>query len=343
VPNTFFVKLGKGEYFRSGIPYLRIYGDAFYGSCWLVLAVIVWALMDRSSLALYRRERRWVATALIGLFGYVAYAGGDHFEFRLLAPTIPLVALLLTFTVADVTRWCARHAPQGERAAGVLGAIVLGLLLAHMLHSSVTQRYAEALFAELHIPSAAGFARQNYAEQWRPAGEWLLRFAQRDERLSVPAAGVIPWLSRLCTLDTHGLSDASIAHRMITHRGVLAHEVSATEEDIRVFHPTYHLDDLTLADSLATVPARVRGDPGRIVVELPTHRWMNFGTTEDPDALRRRLRERGAIVAAGPSEDVPSAAASNAMNQGAFDRWCSDVASATERRRRALGTLKPGT
>ena len=338
VPNTFFAKI-PGPYFASGVPYLQIYSAAFYGG-WLVLAcLVVWSAVDAGRTdRTFGRDRATLAAIVAGWFGYIAYAGGDHFEFRLLAPTVPLAALLIALTASDfATNGSGRIAATRLRTAI---ATVAGLAIVfRTVWSGQRPRYADDLFHRLRIPSGTGLARANYAEKWRPAGEWLRRFAAAGERISVPAAGVIPWVSQLVTLDTHGLNDRTIAHRPISKRGVLAHEKSATWDDVIRFGVTYHVDDLSFRERPLEFPNSVLDEESRVIVELPTHQWMNVGAVKDAEALRLQLRERGAVVNAGPHEDVNLVKMKNALNRPSFDAWCGEVEQ--ERQRRLRGSWIP--
>ena len=325
VPNTFFAKIS-GPYFASGIPYVEIFSSAFYGSWVVVAGILLWAAVDvvrgRGDFA---ADRGVLATIVGGWFVYIAYVGGDHFEFRLLAPTVPLLALLIALTASDAAPRRGRRAEMNGIRGGVFAAIGGIALALRMLWSGQHASFADELFHRLRIPSAAGLARENYGERWRPAGEWLRRFAAPEERISVPAAGIIPWVSRLTTLDTHGLNDRDIARRPITVRGVLAHEKSATWEDVVRFGVTYHVDDLEFRNGLEAFRSEVLKNKSRVLVELANHSWMNVGAVGDPRVLRATLRSRGAIVAAGPDEDADLVAAENARNRQAFEVWCASV------------------
>lgn len=338
VPNTFFVKVS-AAYFESGIPYLLIFCRANYVSVAIVAAVFGFAFV-----ALLRRERFAGDRAVLSLlvlfwFAYLAYAGGDHFEFRLLAPTVPLLAILFALSADDA--WSAAGGLGiGPAAMARLVVLLVGFaLVARVLVTSVRLDFAEALF-RLRIPSAAGLARQDYAEAWRPAGEWLRRFALPTERISVPAAGIIPWECRLLTLDLHGLSDRAIAHRPLLAHGVLAHEKSGTWEDVIAFGVVYHVDDLHFVAAPEQFGARVLGDNSRIVVQLPTHAWMNLGSPGDADILRRALRSRGARVYPGPKELAASLAPDTPERRATFEAWSQTVAADTLRRH-AAAFFKP--
>lgn len=333
VPNTFFVKVST-PYFESGIPYLLIFCRANYVSVLFVVAVFVAAFLALRRGERFAGDRAVLSILVLFWFAYVAYAGGDHFEFRLLAPTVPLLALLFALSADDA--WSAAGDLMARR--GLMARLVVSFvgvaLVARVLVTSVRLDFAEALF-RLRIPSAAGFVRQNYVATWRPVGEWLRRFALPTERISVPAAGIIPWESRLLTLDLHGLSDRTIAHRRLVAHGVLAHEKSGTWEDVIAFSVTYHVDDLHFVAAPEEFGARVLGDNSRIVVQLPTHAWMNFGSPGDPAVLRRALRNRGARVYRGPREDAANAIPETPARRDAFEAWTRTVAAEGVRRHAA--------
>jgi arabinofuranosyltransferase len=333
VPNTFFVKVS-GVHLASGVPYLEIFSSAFYGSWMVIGAIVVWALFDGArSRSGFSGDRAVIAAIVAGWFAYVAVAGGDYFEFRLLAPTIPLLALLIALSASDFASPAPNsdHPRAGDSRWRTALAIFVWLAITfRMLWSGSNLGFAGELFDRLRVASAAGLSRENYSEKWRPAGEWLRRFAASDERIAVPAAGIIPWISDLATLDTHGLSDREIAHRPISTRGILAHEKSATWGDVLRFRATYHVDDLEFREHAGSFPADVLLDESRILVELPNHRWMNFRAVGNAAELRRALRARGAIVARGPAEEALDAGSGNERNRIPFDAWCA----ATERARR---------
>jgi hypothetical protein len=332
VPNTFFVKVS-APYFASGIPYVLIFCRANYVNALVVAAVFATAFAALRRAERFAGDRAVLSTLVFLWFAYVAYAGGDHFEFRLLAPTVPLLAILFALSAEDA--WSAAcRLREGRSAIARLGIAAVGVaLVARVVVTSVRLGFAEDLF-RLHIPSAASLARQDYAEEWRPAGEWLRRFARPGERISVPAAGIIPWESRLPTLDLHGLNDRTISHRPLVAHGVLAHEKSGTWEDVLAFGVVYHVDDLRFVAAPEEFGPGVLADNSRVVVQLPTHAWMNLGSPGDPDTLRRALRSRGARVYPGPSERAGGILES-ASASADFETWTQIVAAEAVRRRKA--------
>jgi arabinofuranosyltransferase len=318
LPNTFYAKV-PGTYFSKGIPYVQLFLDSNYFS-WLVLPV---AALGTAWL-LRREPRRGRQAALLGALVvshtlYVAAVGGDHFEFRLLLPTVPLTALWLTILAAGIaTRASANLGGPGRAATICVLAASGAALVVRLLFVTVDLPFAERLW-RMRYATSIGQRDANYAEAWRPAAEWLLAFGRQDERLAVDAAGVIPYVSQLPTLDTLGLNDRVVGRQAITKRGeVVAHEKHATWDYLVDSKVMYHLDDLGFKERPEEFPSRSFESDDRIVVELLTGQWMQFQTTQEGNALRRRLRARGAIVFRGPSEDPSAVADGNALADEIF-------------------------
>ena len=331
VPNTFFAKM-PGPYFESGLPYLAIFLKANYFH-WGLIATIV-AIAFAGPYARPRPhfafDRAVLAALIVGWFSYVGYAGGDHLEFRLLAPTVPLLALLIGLTAADLSENARRFPPRFRRLVPLALVMAGAALSARLLVTSIRLPFADDLF-RLHIASARGQAHADYAEAWRPAGEWLRKFALPTERISVPAAGIIPWTCGLPSLDLHGLTDRAVARQPVAVRGVLGHEKSATWAYVVASDVVYHVDDLSFSDR-AESGSRDSSQSDRIVVQLSNGLWMSMGTPRRADLLRRALRSRGAIVRAGPDEDALAIARENERHRTEFLAWCASVAAERQER-----------
>jgi len=70
-------------------------------------------------------------------------------------------------------------------------------------------------------------------------GDYLKQTAPPNATLAIDAAGVVPFISRLSTLDMLGLNDAHIAHTATaTGEGVAGHE-KTDPAYILAQHPTY--------------------------------------------------------------------------------------------------------
>lgn len=277
------------------------------------------------------------AALVLGWFSYAGYAGGDHLEFRLLAPTVPLLALLIALTAADLTERAGQFKTASRRL--VLAALFVAgaTLSARLLFNSLKLPFADDLF-RLRIATAQGQVQADYVEAWRPTGEWLRKFALPTERISVPAAGIIPWTCRLQTLDLHGLTDRTVARQSVAVRGVLGHEKSATWAYVVASDVVYHVDDLSFSER-SELTGKDLSQAYRIVVQLSNGLWMSMGTPRSPGLLRRVLRSRGAIVRAGPDEDALAIARENERHRAEFLAWCASVAAERQERMKHASRL----
>jgi hypothetical protein len=166
----------------------------------------------------------------------------------------------------------------------------------HDLHKAIRNAGSETV---------DNFSRWNWVEAWRPVGEWLRRHAAPDERLATAAAGIIPYTSRLSTIDIRGLNNRYVARLEVKHRRRrIGHERLAPESYLQEQGITYYNKSPRRGGTqLDVFIARSGGDNDAILVQLLNGKWWEFRTFVDPDGLRRKLRERGAIVYPGPNED----------------------------------------
>ncbi len=341
LPNTFVAKV-PAPYPSLGARYLGLFLTTSFFSPFILAAVPV------AAVAAFRLRKIAAGTSALLLvlaqlaaayLVYVLLVGGDHFEFRLVAPAAPVLAFLLFELL-----WLILEDGLRLRSGVVqlLVAMVVVAFVARASWSTIKVPYGEPLF-RLRIATADGQARANYAEQWRPVGDWIARFTTPGERISSPAAGVIPYVAERETLDLHGLNDRDVARVPVARRGVLGHERNATWEQVKDFGVHLHVDDLRFRARLSDFPSDVRGDRSRIIALLPSGLWLNMGTPRDATQLRRDLRHRGAIVAAGPEDDVDEANTENARNLSGFARWTSRWREQTEARlKECLDLWDPG-
>ncbi len=92
LPNTYYAKLGGASWWDMGFLYLRTFLQEYGAAIWLPLLVLggVGALWAR------RPAAAWlIGVVLLSHSVYVAYCGGDHFEYRPLDVYFPLLAVLL--------------------------------------------------------------------------------------------------------------------------------------------------------------------------------------------------------------------------------------------------------
>jgi len=152
---------------------------------------------------------------------------------------MPLLAVVLVFGAEALT--------AAMRARGLPRAVpaVAGLLL--MLGLGV--RTAQVDRWALEPGSEGGVDRIGWLKmfegQCRAIGLWLRDNAPPDASLATTAAGIIPYYSRLYTLDILGLNDEYIAHEVPARGNRPGHTKVAPERyildkqiDYLVYHPT---------------------------------------------------------------------------------------------------------
>lgn len=203
VPNTFFVKTGRGlRSMLGGARYTLEFLSLFGGGT--LIGVGLLSLLDAQS-------RRWMAFCL-GLstlfMAYVVFLSGADWMamFRYYVPIIPFLILPISKGFALLNRWlkdgsltAGKSVSSSVRAGAFLliGALIVALSLTptYIAKSRDAKRYGG--FDDYH----------RYLE----ATEYLKTHAPRDALIAVQNAGTIPYLTGLPTLDMSGLADKHIA------------------------------------------------------------------------------------------------------------------------------------
>ncbi|MCB2154922.1 hypothetical protein KQI84_08540 [bacterium] len=321
LPNTFYAKV-PGAYFENGIPYVRLYLDINYLH-WMILAFCGLIGFIAVVFQRHRPISGQIATLCLltaGMCLYLAYTGGDVFEFRLLAPTIPFIALLVPLSFEAISGWL----PSRDRWEAIARPLVLALLtllggtmMGRAFYTSLNNPHVKAL-GELKIAPAIHYQLWNWESQWHPVGEWLREFADPDERLAIGAAGVVPYVSGLPTFDILGLNDREVAHMEVSGRGGVGHEKKAGWELIKKRGTTYFIDDLGRRDKPTDFPDWLRKDENAVIVKLLTDQWLSIKAPNGAQKLRESLRERGAIVYPGPKEDAAKVNPINKANEAKY-------------------------
>lgn len=319
LPNTFYAKV-PGAYFENGVPYVKLFLETFYlhwsviAACLLIagLSVLICARRPNSG------QCATLASMIALMFAYVMYVGGDHFEFRLLTPTIALLALMIPMVLDSVADWVKERTPLlASTVATALLAFLGGAILLNDLNVAILypqNRDLHKRIRKVQSESVENFHRWNWVEEWRPVGEWLRKYAEPDERLAVGAAGIIPYVSRLPTIDIRGLNNRYIARLEVDHRGRIGHERLASDEYLRDQNVIYYSMAPPHGGSKLDDCGRVACGNDVIFVQLLNGRWWKFRTFLDPDGLRRTLRERGAVVHPGLGEDPDAVEPINLRN-----------------------------
>ncbi len=214
LPNTYYAKAQPSwQLFRAGLAYAEAYLTTH--AFWLAPIACVW-LLARDGWA-----RKWrVATAIVfGTIANVIFVGGDTFAlYRFFLPAIPLGAVVSVIVLA---RWVDLRWPL-VAARATPAALATMILL---------------VFSVQFLPTRSLLVRRDPSEHARikgvaainadyfEVGAWLRDNAPRDAVLATNAAGIVPYVSGLRTIDMLGLNDVHIAHRDIElGRGVSGHE-----------------------------------------------------------------------------------------------------------------------
>lgn len=124
LPNTYYAKVVEA-WPDAGAVYAASFILEYAYWIWIALAIAVLVRVARGPLARVWTERRGyvlAAGALVAHFAYYTFViGGDHFEFRVYAHLVPLVALSLP-RLCDALGWTPRRTLAVSAVAIALGA-----------------------------------------------------------------------------------------------------------------------------------------------------------------------------------------------------------------------------
>jgi arabinofuranosyltransferase len=213
-PNTYYAKAAPSlSLFKAGL----VHAEAFLTSqaFWLPFAAAV-------GLGLVRRHQRvWRVLAAVVLAAVLnaIVVGGDTFAyFRLFLPAMPCAAVALVATArAANARWHTRRVVLAS--AGLIAVWVAYTFAAQFLPT----RTLLSLRPQSEWSRVAAVERMN--ADYFEVGEWLHKNLDPNTLLAVNAAGIVPYVSGLRTLDMLGLNDVHIAHHHQTlGLGVIGHE-----------------------------------------------------------------------------------------------------------------------
>lgn len=201
LPNTLAAKTGSIVPWAQGFAYLSM----FAGSTWTIPFLFVLT-------AGFRRltpPSAGLALAFAATLAYIAAVGGDFMEFRLLVPVLPIMVLLIVWTVFRVV------AQKEVRAA------FIALVLAGWIHHAVT---FESTGAVESIPMLADHLTRPQ-EDWIGIGRHLESIFRRnpDVRIAASACGAIPYYSALPTVDMLGLTDPWVPRHGVELSGEAGH------------------------------------------------------------------------------------------------------------------------
>lgn len=205
-PNTYYLKTERSlAFFERGWEYARDFFVLYWG--WLALAGLASVWRERAGA--YRP-----ATFLLGLsvawFAYVIYSGGDWMPYyRFFVAALPFFYIVATHGIIDLADVVRERSMALRPAAFALMAVMLMLIPFSSIrpHDSDVAKQNELLPTMGHgLPGAID------EELPRSFGLWLHETFPPDTTIAQIATGVVPYYSRLPTLDMLGVNDEHIAH-----------------------------------------------------------------------------------------------------------------------------------
>jgi hypothetical protein len=285
LPNTFYAKVS-GLWWEQSRHYLGLFIREHLLFLWAPLCLV---FVRHHSFLIYRL----FLTCVCAFTAYCIYIGGDIFEFRFMAPVLPLLYWLLQEALRRILNWF-----QLGSWARVIRCCAVAALIASAafpLRKPFTPRY--------FINSIEMISR--YAQSRSLEGKFLKElidegYLRKDTLIGVGGAGALPYYSMLPTLDLHGLIDPVIA-RSPVHlsetgaRGRVGHEKIATREYVKkrgvvicdVFNRVVFEEDESLRKTLQTlenVDAPFFAGPMRCVEAKG--KYLVFGTTLSEESFR---------------------------------------------------------
>ncbi len=263
LPNTYYVKVNQ-SWFSMGGWYLWMFCVEY--------ALFLWPLMllPLYYKSFYRKDPVPLFMVFIAVpyLVYVAYIGGDHFEYRMLDPVLPLIALSLSMAILDA--WSSLKGRLMLRA--VLVAMIVILVSLHVALPMSSGAHAPPRYQSFFKPQSdpeaypglrvipfisplARYFNRSYVRliphmvgiRWEEHKLFSLRqtweadrlkqyielgFLDSSEKICVQAAGIVPYYTGLTTLDYFGLTDDYVAHKRLNKPRQVFHDKRADLEYI---------------------------------------------------------------------------------------------------------------
>ncbi len=216
LPNTFYAKVNSANPDR-GVFYLQEYHDTYAIGWFLPLALLLVLRKPRDA-------RAWLIVPLLAYLSYVVAVGGDTFEFRFLVYVTPMAYAL----VAEGIR---RVGGLGPRGVGGLAAAALTVGMGWQTWLGGTPERAGDFDRQIRTFEELQRVATYNLEAGRELNDLLDRgLLPRDLVLCTATVGALPYVTRLETVDYHGLNDVRIARMPVAKEGRMAHEQEAPVE-----------------------------------------------------------------------------------------------------------------
>jgi len=209
LPNTYYAKVDGLSWQRLERGWMILSGQI---GAWGLIPLLMLAM---GSLFSVKREPYWLLLVVLvaAFFGLFVMIGGDFYTWfgpRLLMPVLPFFLWMTAEGIYNLTR--LPFIPSMTRAPlqAALGALLLG--------------YVIWFSWPAHASDLEPLANQMHA--WKELGIWMKANLPANAWIATDAAGLIPYYSRLRSIDMFGLTDVHIAHLQIHQpgAGIAAHE-----------------------------------------------------------------------------------------------------------------------
>jgi hypothetical protein len=255
VPNTFAIKSPGLASIAGGLAYLAESAGRLhlYVLAFPLVALVTIRSSARGPRSPARVNAPWELLAAMALpyLAYVATTGGDFMPlYRFVAPMLPL------FAIASAAGVVALHARLGSTWGMAIGVVVVVLFGGLNLMESQREQGA---WTRGPIESV-GLTRRN-AANWGRVGERLKDLSQPSDTLATTAAGIIPYVTNLYTIDMLGLvaPDLSNYRRLPSDRP--GHTFYLSEAAIMRMRPQFLLGHPEIRPTARQVRLGVDLDP----------------------------------------------------------------------------------
>lgn len=276
LPNTFAVKAGGGVLLTAGLAYVRAAAARLHPELLLIPGVALVAL--RAPAGPTRRELALCAALVLPFTSYVAWVGGDFMDlFRFLAPLMPVLAWLGALWMGALAASLASRSAGGRTAAAAVALLLIAAWTGTNLRASTESTRA---WNRRGLDSI-GLLRQ-YAADWTLVGKFFATTARASDTLATSAAGIIPYYSRLYTIDELGLvaADLSKYRRLASPRP--GHVLAITGRALMEDRPQFLLGHPVVVSDRSQLPAGVPIEPGWGVRIGRYYRSVAVSLSEDP-------------------------------------------------------------
>ena len=236
LPNTFYLKMGNGSFYRQGLLYLFDFIQRFW--IWLLVIPLLFLGKVIKSNTSLKMITLYFASMVLTFSFYVAHVGGDFMDmFRFFVPILPFFFFLIQEGFRGMYYYPQPLSKRKQKIALVTSEILLIGLSVFLLASP--SKESNKAWSREGIDSI-GYLRQS-ALLWSKVGLMFKSVAKPGESLATTAAGAIPYYSELYTIDELGLtlpSQSNLKVRKVLRPG---HRKKVTDEFLISRKPTYIL------------------------------------------------------------------------------------------------------